>query len=137
MSWAVRAVLVAIALSATSAVAAPCTDCVFWAPAGKDPAPLLVVLHGDREHASAAAARWRAAAKKKGWALLALECPTKLGCKDSFWKWNGDPSWVHEQIEAVAADRAIDRSASCSSVGQAARRISAITRKHGPTRRRS
>lgn len=82
---------------------------VFEAPAGKDPVPLVVVLHGDREHASAAAARWHAAAKKRGWALLALECPKTEGCKDSWWKWDGDPSWIGEQIDAIGKTRAIDR----------------------------
>ena len=65
---------------------------VFEAPAGKDPVPLVVVLHGDREHAPAAAARWHSAVKNKGWALLALECPADQGCKDSWWRWDGDPT---------------------------------------------
>ena len=82
---------------------------VFEAPAGKDPVPLVVVLHGDREHAPAAAARWHAAVKKKGWALLALECPADQGCKDSWWRWDGDPTWIGDQIDAIAKQRAIDR----------------------------
>jgi poly(3-hydroxybutyrate) depolymerase len=82
---------------------------VFEPPPGKDPVPLVVVLHGDREHAPAAAARWHAAVKKKGWALLALECPADQGCKDSWWRWDGDPSWIGDQIDAVAKRRAIDR----------------------------
>lgn len=63
--------------------------------------PLVVVLHGDREHASAAAARWRAVVKKRGWALLAIECPADRGCKHSWWQWNGDPKYVFDQIDAV------------------------------------
>jgi poly(3-hydroxybutyrate) depolymerase len=88
-----------------AAAAAP----VFEAPPGKDPVPLVVVLHGDREHAAAAAARWHASVKKKGWALLALECPKAEGCKDSWWKWDGDPSWIGDQVDAALKRRAIDR----------------------------
>jgi poly(3-hydroxybutyrate) depolymerase len=77
-------------------------------PAGADPVPLVVVLHGDREHASAAAARWRPAVHARGWALLALECPSDAGCKDSFWKWDGDPAWVLGQVAALSRDRSID-----------------------------
>lgn len=69
---------------------------------------MLVVLHGDREHASAAAARWRAAAKARNFALLSLECPKDQGCKDSFWKWDGKPSWVLEQVAAVTKSQSID-----------------------------
>src|SRR5438132_7692592 len=87
-----------------AATAAP----VFEAPTGKDPVPLVVVLHGDREHAAAAAARWRAAVKRRGWALLALECPHELACRDSFRQRDGDTSWVRAQVAAVAAERAID-----------------------------
>jgi predicted esterase len=71
--------------------------------------PLVVILHGDREHAKPAAARWHAAVAKRGWALLALECPKDQGCKDSFWKWDGDPAWVWDQIAAVKKQHAIDR----------------------------
>jgi len=53
-----------------------CKHCTLDVPRTHDgDVPLLVVLHGDREHAAAAAARWRTAAQKRGWAVLALECP--------------------------------------------------------------
>jgi poly(3-hydroxybutyrate) depolymerase len=91
----------------------PCTGCTLDVPAKApkqtvEPMPLLVVLHGDREHAAPAVARWRAAASKRGWAVLGLECPKELGCKDSFWQWNGDPVWVTEQVAKVGKSIAID-----------------------------
>jgi poly(3-hydroxybutyrate) depolymerase len=98
-----RALIVVTMLAASTAAAD-----VVELPAGKDPVPLVVVLHGDREHAAAAAARWHAAVKKRGWALLALDCPTDAGCKDSFWKWDGEPSWVFDKVAALAKQRAID-----------------------------
>lgn len=36
-----------------------------FAPTGHEPVPLLVVLHGDREHARDAAARWRTATDRR------------------------------------------------------------------------
>jgi poly(3-hydroxybutyrate) depolymerase len=66
-----------------------------------DDTPLLVVLHGDGERAAVAAKRWQAAAKKRGWKLLALQCPRTEHCKDSWWKWNGDPQWLRDQVAAV------------------------------------
>jgi predicted esterase len=71
--------------------------------------PLVVVLHGDREHAKQAAARWRTAVKEKHWALLALECPKDEGCKDSWWKWDGDPQWVLDQIAATREKHTLAR----------------------------
>lgn len=70
---------------------------VIEVPATRDPVPLVVILHGDRETARAAAARWRGAVKKRGWALLSLAVPEGT----SFWKWDGDPAWVKDQIAAV------------------------------------
>ena len=88
-----------------------CKHCTLDVPAKHEgDLPLLVVLHGDRERASAAAARWRAAAKQRGWAVLALQCPADQGCKDSWWQWNGEPSWVLEQVTAVARTTPIDPS---------------------------
>src|SRR5258705_9878804 len=66
------------------------------------PVPLLVVLHGDGERAASAAERWRGAAKERGWALFAPECPVDDGCtKHSWWQWNGDPSWLDSRIEKL------------------------------------
>lgn len=66
------------------------------------PRPLVVVLHGDREHARDAAARWRSAVDKHGWGLLALDVPEG----DSWWQWNGDPQWVIDRANAVPHDPA-------------------------------
>src|SRR5579862_1765049 len=90
------------------AAVASCKGCTLELPETTDPVPLVVVLHGDREPASAAAARWRPATTQHGWALLALQCPTELGCKGSWWQWDGDPSWVRDQVTAAATQHAID-----------------------------
>ncbi|HUJ63678.1 MAG TPA: PHB depolymerase family esterase [Kofleriaceae bacterium] len=103
-----RAVVVVLLAARVAHAGPPCARCVVALPAGDDPVPLVVVLHGDREHAPAAAARWRARVARRGWALLALECPHDLGCGDSFWKWDGDPAWVVAQVAAIARQRAID-----------------------------
>ncbi|HSN24794.1 MAG TPA: PHB depolymerase family esterase [Kofleriaceae bacterium] len=66
------------------------------------PKPLVVVLHGDREHARDAAARWRTAVDAHGWVLLALDVPAG----DSWWRWNGDPQWVIDHANAIAHDPA-------------------------------
>ena len=101
--------LVLVALAGAAAAgrppAAPCDGCVLAVPRADHPVPLVVVLHGDREHARDAAARWRGAVARRGWALLALECPCK---QDSFWQWDGDPAWVMKQVAAVEAQVAID-----------------------------
>ncbi len=102
-----RALLVL--LLTADAAAAPCKQCVLDIPPKRaDPAPVLVVLHGDRELAPAAANRWRAATRERGWVLLSLQCPRDKGCKDSWWQWDGDTRWVKDQVDAVAHDLAID-----------------------------
>jgi predicted esterase len=101
------ALVVLLALAAPARAEAPCPGCVLELPNGDDKVPLVVVLHGDRSHAKAVAAKWRAAVKAKGWAMLALECPKAEGCKDSWWKWDGDPQWVLDQITAVEKQHAI------------------------------
>ncbi len=88
----------------------PCAGCTldtYGDPAA--PRPLLVVLHGDREQVSTTAARWRAAARQRGWVLLGLQCPAALQCKGSWWQWNGDPRWVRDRVADVAAQVSIDR----------------------------
>lgn len=101
-------VLVILLLVARRARAdAPCNQCVVELPVTEEAVPLVVILHGDRERATTAASRWRGAVTARGWALLAPACPKDLGCKDSFWKWDGDPSWLLDQIAAVRARHAI------------------------------
>lgn len=87
-----------------------CSDCVLVPSgrAGKTPAPLLVLLHGDNESASSRAAQWKAAAASRGFALLALSCPRSLGCQGSWWQWDGAPGWVDAQVEAAASATAVD-----------------------------
>ena len=105
------ACLVALTSIAHADATPPCQRCTLEVPAKHEgDLPLLVVLHGDRERAAAAAARWRGAAKQRGWAVLALQCPVDHGCKDSWWKWNGEPSWIFEQVTAVAKTTPIDPS---------------------------
>ncbi len=105
--WRPLVALAALALPA--AAAPPCKRCTLDAPAKLDqPAPLVVVLHGDRQSASDAVARWRGAVSKRGWVVLGLQCPADLGCKDSFWKWDGDPSWVIDQVDKVEHALKID-----------------------------
>jgi poly(3-hydroxybutyrate) depolymerase len=80
---------------------------------GRDePRPLLVVLHGNDETASERADRWREATDRRGWELLALDCPDELGCDDRgrWYVWNGDPSWVRERVRTLAEHSRIDMS---------------------------
>lgn len=75
------------------------------------PSPLLVVLHGDSGITpSELAAKWRRFAAPRDVAVLALTCPKEKGCNGSFWRWDGDPSWITEQVDAFAAKHPVDRS---------------------------
>jgi len=105
-----RLLWIALLLAPAIAVAKPpCDRCVLEIPAKHDdPLPIVVVLHGDRESATAAGSRWHAAVAKRGWVLLSLQCPTDQGCKDSWWKWDGEPSWVIEQVAKVGKLVALD-----------------------------
>jgi hypothetical protein len=55
-------------------------------------------------------AAWERFAAPRGVAVLALACPVELGCKGSFWRWNGAPSWIVTQVDRLASHHAIDRS---------------------------
>jgi hypothetical protein len=106
---AARSCGVRIAIGVALALGGAAHADVLELPPGSDPVPLIVILHGDREHAKPAAARWHAGVAKRGWALLAIDCPQALGCKDSWWRWDGDPKYVLDRIAAVKKQRAITR----------------------------
>jgi predicted esterase len=79
-------------------------------PADTDPRPLLVLLHGDGETAASMLDAWGPAAAARGIVVFAPACPRQEGCtSQSWWKWDGEPSWLVRQIDALAATRAIDR----------------------------
>jgi poly(3-hydroxybutyrate) depolymerase len=87
---------------------ASCDGCTALLPDSGRVVPLLVVLHGNHESASDAARRWRTVANKRGWGVLALQCPRERGCDDEgrWYRWAGHPSWIFEQLEHVKrADR--------------------------------
>ena len=104
--------LLLVAATAAAEVKPPCTSCVLDVPASSEALPMLVVLHGDRETASAAHARWRAAAKKRKWVLLSLDCPVADGCskakQHSWWQWDGEPRWVLDRVADVMTQVKID-----------------------------
>lgn len=85
---------------------APCAGCALDVPRRPGRVPLLVILHGDHERASAAADRWRHAARARGWAVLSLQCPCD---SESWYQWDGSPSWIRAQVDTVARKIAVDR----------------------------
>lgn len=84
----------------------PCKGCLLEARTTKS--PLLIVLHGDGQNAAAMAPAWTKPAAAHKVSLLLAECPKDLGCKDSFWKWNGDPKWLDGLADAVSKDYPVD-----------------------------
>jgi len=102
----IRAIILVAALAVPATASPkpepPCTRCTLDLPKKADgPVPLVVVLHGDRQRATAVAEWWRDAVLERGWALLSLQCPTDLACVDSWWKWNGRSDWVTDQVAKV------------------------------------
>jgi hypothetical protein len=110
-----------MALLASAADAEPrtkvldvCKGCIASMPKDSDtkstPAPLLVTLHGDwGAMAPEVHASWERYAAPRGVVLLSLTCPPELGCKKSWWQWNGDPAWIGGQVDRLASRVAIDR----------------------------
>lgn len=88
----------------------PCAGCRLTLPTltTGGPAPLLVVLHGDHQPTATPHEAWTRLAGKRGAGVLTLACPRELGCKGSFWQWDGAPSWVTEQVGKVDPAR-VDR----------------------------
>src|SRR5215212_6211764 len=92
--------------NSAASTAAPCAGCALDVPRRHGRVPLLVIVHGDHESANAAADRWRQAARARSWAVLSLQCPCE---SESWYKWDGSPSWIRAQIDAVARQIAVDR----------------------------
>jgi hypothetical protein len=46
----------------------------------------------------------------EGIGVFAPACPDKEGCRGSWWRWEGNPGWLGDQVESIAALRALDRS---------------------------
>jgi poly(3-hydroxybutyrate) depolymerase len=90
----------------TTSITPPCEGCALDVPRRHGRVPLLVIMHGDHERASAAADRWRQAAQARGWALLSLQCPCE---SESWYKWDGSPRWIRAQVDAVARKIPVDR----------------------------
>jgi poly(3-hydroxybutyrate) depolymerase len=87
----------------------PCVDCLASLPPGTDAAPLLVLLHGDGETADSMFNAWEPAASKRGILVFAPSCPRSEGCSSqSWWRWNGEPSWMRHQVSALGELRSID-----------------------------
>jgi poly(3-hydroxybutyrate) depolymerase len=63
--------------------------------------PLLIMLHGDEGTTKKIALAWSAACRQKGIVLFMPQCPAAEGCKGSFWKWGGEPTWLFDDIAAV------------------------------------
>jgi poly(3-hydroxybutyrate) depolymerase len=108
------AISVVIAIIASSQAARaddkpPCEGCVF-VPAESDGRPLVILMHGDEQTAAAIADAFRATAHERDFALFAPQCPVKLKCdQQSFWRWNGDPSWLGKLVDDLVKDNDLDR----------------------------
>lgn len=88
----------------------PCAGCLASLPPGSDARPLLVLLHGDGETASSMLDAWEAGAASRGIVVFAPTCPKSEGCSSqSWWKWDGPPSWLLHQIDELAETRPIER----------------------------
>jgi pimeloyl-ACP methyl ester carboxylesterase len=110
MVLAIGVVLGAVTARAdTSVPVAPCAGCLLDLPDASGPVSLVVVLHGDLEHASKWFERWSEATRARGWGLLALQCPEDLGCEEGRWyRWNGNPNWVTDQVAEVSKHVELD-----------------------------
>jgi poly(3-hydroxybutyrate) depolymerase len=84
----------------------PCAGCILRLPAPSPGRafPLVVALHGDNGSPARLVELLQPEADRRGFAVLALACPQKLGCDHrSFWQWGGAPSWLSAQVDALAA----------------------------------
>jgi len=108
-----RLVAIAVVFATSGAAAAVRKDFPYpgsvYESVDEKRAPLLVVLHGDNQSASAMRDIWSAPASKRSIAVLYLQCPKALGCAGSFWSWNGEPKFLDDAVDKVAGDIDPDR----------------------------
>jgi poly(3-hydroxybutyrate) depolymerase len=87
------AMVASTALASSTSAPAICAGCTLDAPTHGQAMPLLVVLRAEHDEADRA---WRAPALGAGWAVLTLR------------GWDGEPSWLEEQVFAAARQQSID-----------------------------
>ncbi len=94
--------------SAASSTGTLCKGCSEHLPEGDTKVPLVVLLHGDNQDPKTLAAAWLPTLRRRNIAMLAIKCPTDLGCPGSFWRWDGDPGYVAAQVARLGGKRPID-----------------------------
>jgi len=68
----------------------------------------VVLLHGDNQDPKTLAAAWLPSLRRRDIALLAIQCPRELGCQGSYWRWNGEASYIRAAVDKLGGLRAID-----------------------------
>jgi predicted esterase len=90
----------------------PCPGCIVEIPDGTDapaaPAALIVALHGDEGNPAKVAGVWAPVARKVGFVLFAPRCPKNEGCPGSWWRWDGSPRWLTNQVAEIGQRVSID-----------------------------
>ena len=85
-----------------------CKGCVTYLPAGEAKVPLVVLLHGDNQDPKTLAAAWLPPLRRRDIAMLAIQCPRELGCQGSYWRWNGEATYIRALVDKLGTLRAID-----------------------------
>ena len=89
----------------------PCKGCITIFPknlAPEDKIPMLVLLHGDEGYPDKILKSWKKACKEQGIILFAPKCPKSEGCKKSWWKWDGDPDWLLDEVDTIIEELPVD-----------------------------
>jgi predicted esterase len=89
----------------------PCPGCITQIPSSYNgsPTPVVIAFHGDEATATIMFGFMQQAAQNAGYILVAPKCPADQGCTTgSWWQWNGPFTWALSQLDAVAAQYAVD-----------------------------